>query len=57
MITLDDVTLTFADGAARLTAVDRVSMTGKPGIVTGITGPLGLRQVEHPRARRDPHPA
>ncbi|MEN0085006.1 MAG: ABC transporter ATP-binding protein [Leifsonia sp.] len=41
MITLDDVTLTFPDGDARITAVDRVSLTARPGVVTGITGPSG----------------
>lgn len=41
MITLDDVTLTYPDGDTRLTAVDRVSLTGRPGMVTGITGPSG----------------
>lgn len=41
MITLDEVTLTFPDGASRITAVDRVSLTGRPGVVTGITGPSG----------------
>lgn len=41
MIILEDVTLTFPDGADRITAVDDVSFTGKPGIVTGITGPSG----------------
>ncbi|WP_440695338.1 ABC transporter ATP-binding protein [Clavibacter nebraskensis] len=41
MIHLDDVTLTFPDGGARLTAVDRVSLTAPAGVVTGITGPSG----------------
>lgn len=41
MITLEDVTLTFPDGAGRVTAVDRLSLTGEPGVVTGITGPSG----------------
>lgn len=41
MITLDDVTLTFPDGDRRVTAVDRVSLTARPGVVTGITGPSG----------------
>lgn len=41
MITLDDVTLTFPDGAGRVTAVDRVTLHGRPGVVTGITGPSG----------------
>ncbi|MDQ2756378.1 MAG: ABC transporter ATP-binding protein, partial [Actinomycetota bacterium] len=38
MIQLDDVTLTFADGDTRVTAVDHVSLTARPGTVTGITG-------------------
>ncbi|WP_150958416.1 ABC transporter ATP-binding protein [Microbacterium testaceum] len=41
MILLDDVTLTYPDGDARITAVDRVTLEGRPGIVTGITGPSG----------------
>ncbi|WP_314428008.1 ABC transporter ATP-binding protein [uncultured Microbacterium sp.] len=41
MIRLNDVTLTFPDGDARVTAVDRVSLTAHPGTVTGITGPSG----------------
>ncbi|MBN9629786.1 MAG: ATP-binding cassette domain-containing protein, partial [Actinobacteria bacterium] len=41
MITLDDVTLTFPDGADRITAVDSVTLHGRPGVVTGITGPSG----------------
>lgn len=41
MITLDNITLTFPDGGQRLTAIDRVSLTAKPGTVTGITGPSG----------------
>lgn len=41
MITLDNVTLTFPDGASRVTAVDAVSITGQAGRVTGITGPSG----------------
>ena len=41
MITLDDVTLTFPDGDTRITAVDHVSLTARPGVVTGITGPSG----------------
>ena len=41
MITLDDVTLTFPDGAGRVTAVDQVTLHGRPGVVTGITGPSG----------------
>ncbi|NYD67760.1 ABC transporter ATP-binding protein [Agromyces atrinae] len=41
MIQLDNVTLTFPDGASRVTAVDRVSLTARPGTVTAITGPSG----------------
>lgn len=41
MITLDDVTLTFPDGASRVTAVDRVCLDVKAGVLTGITGPSG----------------
>ncbi len=41
MIRLDNVTLTFPDGDSRVTAVDRVSLTARPGTVTGITGPSG----------------
>ncbi|ROS54131.1 ABC transporter ATP-binding protein [Frigoribacterium sp. PhB24] len=41
MIRLDDITLTFADGDSRVTAVDHVSLTAHPGTVTGITGPSG----------------
>jgi putative ABC transport system ATP-binding protein len=41
MIQLDTITLTFPDGASRVTAVDRVSLTARPATVTGITGPSG----------------
>ncbi len=41
MISLDDITLTFKDGASRITAVDHVSLTALPGTVTAITGPSG----------------
>ncbi|WP_291050668.1 ABC transporter ATP-binding protein [Herbiconiux sp.] len=41
MIRLDDVTLTFPDGDARIAAVDHVTLTARPGTVTGITGPSG----------------
>lgn len=41
MITLNNVTLTFADGDSRLTAVDHVTINAHPGTVTGITGPSG----------------
>ncbi len=41
MIHLDDITLTFPDGDGRVTAVDHVTLTGRPGTVTAITGPSG----------------
>lgn len=41
MITLHDVTLTYPDGDDRVTALDHVTVTGRPGTVTGITGPSG----------------
>jgi putative ABC transport system ATP-binding protein len=41
MITLDEVTLTYPDGDGRVTALDRVGVTGRPGTVTGVTGPSG----------------
>lgn len=41
MIRLDNITLTFPDGDTRLTAVDHLSLTARPGTVTGITGPSG----------------
>jgi putative ABC transport system ATP-binding protein len=41
MITLDQVTLTYPDGDGRVTALDRIGLTGRPGTVTGITGPSG----------------
>ena len=41
MILLDDVTLTYPDGDSRVTAVDHVTLEGRPGLVTGITGPSG----------------
>ncbi|SDZ24340.1 ABC transporter ATP-binding protein [Herbiconiux ginsengi] len=41
MIHLDDVTLTFPDGDGRVTAVDHVTLTARPGTVTGVTGPSG----------------
>ncbi|MBB3159115.1 putative ABC transport system ATP-binding protein [Microbacterium proteolyticum] len=41
MILLDDVTLTYPDGDARVTAVDHVTLEGRPGVLTGITGPSG----------------
>lgn len=41
MILLDTVTLTFPDGDSRVTAVDHVTLTARPGTVTGIAGPSG----------------
>ena len=41
MIRLEDVTLTFPDGDGRVTAVDRATLDGPAGRVTGITGPSG----------------
>ncbi|HEY5880652.1 MAG TPA: ABC transporter ATP-binding protein [Nakamurella sp.] len=41
MITLDDVTLTYPDGDGRVTALDHVTVSGRPGTVTGVTGPSG----------------
>lgn len=41
MITMTDVTLTFPDGAARVRALDAVSLVVRPGTITGITGPSG----------------
>lgn len=41
MIQLDAVTLTFPDGDSRIAAVDHVTLTARPGTVTGITGPSG----------------
>lgn len=41
MIRLDNITLTFPDGDNRVTAVNQVSITARPGTVTGITGPSG----------------
>ncbi len=41
MIRLDNITLTFPDGDTRLTAVDHLSLSARPGTVTGITGPSG----------------
>jgi putative ABC transport system ATP-binding protein len=38
---LDDVTLTYADGEQRLTALDHVSLTAEPGTLTAIVGPSG----------------
>lgn len=41
MIELDHVTLTYPDGVGRVTAVDDVSLTVRPGTVTALTGPSG----------------
>ena len=41
MITLQNVTLTFPDGATRVRAVDDVSLVVRPGTIMGITGPSG----------------
>ncbi|MFE1172455.1 ABC transporter ATP-binding protein [Streptomyces sp. NPDC058773] len=38
---LTDVTLTYPDGDARLTALDRVSLTVPPGGLTAVIGPSG----------------
>ncbi|MEO5982007.1 MAG: ABC transporter ATP-binding protein [Pedococcus sp.] len=38
---LDDVTLTYADGDQRLTALDHVSLIAEPGTLTAIVGPSG----------------
>ncbi len=40
-LTVDDVTLTYPDGADRLTALDRVSLRVDAGTVAAITGPSG----------------
>ena len=41
MIRLQNVTLTYPDGDRRITAVDDVTLRGRAGAVTGITGPSG----------------
>lgn len=38
---LTDVTLTYPDGDARLTALDEVSLTVSPGCLTAVIGPSG----------------
>ncbi|GAA2165973.1 putative ABC transport system ATP-binding protein [Humibacillus xanthopallidus] len=38
---LDDVTLTYPDGAQRVTALEGVSLTAEPGTLTAVTGPSG----------------
>ncbi|MFF0529187.1 ABC transporter ATP-binding protein [Nocardia amikacinitolerans] len=40
-LSVDDVTLTYPDGAGRITALDRVSLTVSGGAVAAITGPSG----------------
>lgn len=41
MMRLENLTLTFPDGAGRLTAVDEVSVDFQPGEFTVLTGPSG----------------
>lgn len=41
MLTLTDVTLTYPDGADRLTALDRVNLTVPGGTIAAVTGPSG----------------
>ena len=38
---VDDAVLTFPDGAGRITAVDHVSLSVKPGEFAAVTGPSG----------------
>ncbi|MFK8849892.1 ABC transporter ATP-binding protein [Streptomyces sp. Ac-502] len=40
-LALTDVTLTYPDGAGRLTALDDISLTVPPGSVTAVVGPSG----------------
>ena len=40
-LSFTDVTLTFPDGKDRVTAVNNVSFTLKPGELISITGPSG----------------
>ncbi|MFJ8859092.1 ABC transporter ATP-binding protein [Streptomyces sp. NPDC102451] len=40
-LTLTDVTLTYPDGDARLTALDQVSLDVPPGTLTAVVGPSG----------------
>jgi putative ABC transport system ATP-binding protein len=40
-LVLDDITLTYADGEARLTALDGVGMTVPAGTTTAVVGPSG----------------
>lgn len=41
MIQLSNITLTYPDGASRITALDGVSVTAHAGELIGITGPSG----------------
>lgn len=41
MLTLTDVTLTYPDGAERLTALDRVNLHVSGGTIAAVTGPSG----------------
>ncbi len=41
MITLENLVLSYPDGARRLTALDHVSLTADSGELVGITGPSG----------------
>lgn len=41
MITLKNLTLTYPDGASRVTALDDVTLAPGAGTLTGITGPSG----------------
>ncbi|MFF0453631.1 ABC transporter ATP-binding protein [Nocardia africana] len=40
-LTVSDLTLTFPDGAGRITALDRVALTVRGGEIAAITGPSG----------------
>ncbi|MFG3520134.1 ABC transporter ATP-binding protein [Nocardia nova] len=40
-LTVSDLTLTFPDGAGRITALDKVSLTVRGGEIAAITGPSG----------------
>ncbi|WP_036505718.1 MULTISPECIES: ABC transporter ATP-binding protein [Nocardia] len=40
-LTVSDLTLTFPDGAGRVTALDRVALTVRGGEIAAITGPSG----------------
>lgn len=41
MIALENITLSFADADSRVRAVDDVTLTVRPGTITGLTGPSG----------------